>query len=140
SPASHGCIRLRNADMIELFDLVPDGAGLLIHPPCRKRGKLIFFDCDSTLSSIEGIDELARFKGGEVFSQVVALTDAAMNGDVPLDEVFPRRMEIISPDREACEAVAALYRKTVTPGAADLIRCLKEEGWLPVILSGGFAP
>src|SRR5690606_8466488 len=34
SPASHGCIRLRNADMIELFDLVPDGAGLLIHPPC----------------------------------------------------------------------------------------------------------
>ena len=26
---------------------------------------LIFFDCDSTLSAIEGIDELARFKGKE---------------------------------------------------------------------------
>ena len=26
TPASHGCVRLRNADMVELFDLVPNGA------------------------------------------------------------------------------------------------------------------
>lgn len=33
SPASHGCIRLRNADMLELFQQVPEGAEVLIHPP-----------------------------------------------------------------------------------------------------------
>ena len=36
--------------------------------------KLIVFDCDSTLSSIEGIDELARLRGEETFAEIEALT------------------------------------------------------------------
>ncbi len=32
-PQSHGCIRMRNADVIELFDLVPAGSEVLIVPP-----------------------------------------------------------------------------------------------------------
>jgi len=140
SPAGHGCVRLRNADMIELFELVPQGAELVIHPPARHRGKIIFIDCDSTLSTIEGIDELARFQGEAVFKEVVALTDAAMNGEIPLDEVFPRRMEIIRPGQAACARVAALYLATITPGAAEFVAWLKQDGWLPVILSGGFQP
>ena len=139
-PASHGCIRLRNEDMLELFEQVPVGAQLVIHPPCRRRGKLIFLDCDSTLSAIEGIDELARARGPEVYAEVVALTHAAMNGEVALDEVFARRMAIIRPDRAACERVAAHYVAALTPGAPELIQQLKANDWLPVILSGGFAP
>lgn len=140
TPASHGCIRLANRDMLELFNLVPEGAGVIIQNPSRRRGKLLFIDCDSTLSSIEGIDELARFRGPAVFDEVVALTNAAMNGEVALDEVFPRRMEIIRPDRAACDFVAARYVETITPGALALVAELKREGWLPVILSGGFLP
>jgi len=90
--ASHGCVRLGNADMVELFDHVPAGTEVIIRPRTRPAGKLVFFDCDSTLSTIEGIDELARLSGPEVFQQVVALIDAAMNGDVPIHEVFGRRM------------------------------------------------
>jgi lipoprotein-anchoring transpeptidase ErfK/SrfK len=30
TPASHGCIRLRNADIAELFDLVPEGVRVVI--------------------------------------------------------------------------------------------------------------
>jgi lipoprotein-anchoring transpeptidase ErfK/SrfK len=33
SPVSHGCIRLSSRDIIELFDLVPAGTPLVIHPP-----------------------------------------------------------------------------------------------------------
>ena len=139
-PASHGCVRLRNDDLLELFELVPVGAAVFIHPPQRRRGKLIFLDCDSTLSAIEGIDELARARGAEVYEEVVALTNAAMNGEVPLDEVFARRMDIIRPDRAACDLVAALYVAALTPGASELVRALKAHAWLPVILSGGFAP
>ena len=139
-PASHGCIRLGNAAMIELFDLVDVGANLLIRPATTPRGKLFFIDCDSTLSTIEGIDELARAKGEDVFEQVVELTHAAMNGEIPIGEVFPRRMDMIRPDRGLCDEVAALYIATMVPGAVEMIRELKEEGWLPVILSGGFAP
>ena len=112
----------------------------MIHKPVRRRGKLMFLDCDSTLSEIEGIDELARMRGAQVYDEVAALTHAAMNGEVPLDKVFSRRMEIIRPDKETCDLVAARYIETLTPGAMELICTLKANGWLPVILSGGFAP
>jgi HAD superfamily phosphoserine phosphatase-like hydrolase len=140
TPASHGCVRMANADMIELHDLVSVGTEVVIEAATRRRGKLLFIDCDSTLSTIEGIDELAHAGGEELFARVVALTHAAMNGEVPLDEVFPRRMELIRPDRASCESVAGLYKKTIVSGVPELIRAVKAEGWLPVILSGGFAP
>lgn len=139
-PGSQGCIRLANADITELFELVKVGTEMEILPATRPRGRLFFFDCDSTLSSIEGIDELARAKGTEVFARVEALTNAAMNGDVPIHDVFGRRLEMISPNRATAEHVASLYVETVVPGMIDFIRELKAAGWLPVILSGGFAP
>ncbi len=138
-PASHGCIRLGREDMMALFELVEIGDILQIQPATRRRGKLFFFDCDSTLSTIEGIDELARARGGDVFERVVALTHAAMNGEIPLDEVFPRRMDLIRPDRAACDEVARLYVETMVPGALQTVAALKRVGWMPVILSGGFA-
>lgn len=139
-PASQGCIRLGNDEMIELFEMVSEGADLEILPATRARGKLLFIDCDSTLSLIEGIDELARAKGDEVFAQVVALTEAAMNGEIPIAEVFPRRMEMIRPDRGLCEKIAERYIETMVPGVVDFINDFKRNGWHPVILSGGFAP
>jgi HAD superfamily phosphoserine phosphatase-like hydrolase len=70
----------------------------------------------------------------------VALTDAAMNGEIPIHEVFPRRMEMIRPDKELCDKVASQYVDTIVPGVREFIQEAKNAGWLPVILSGGFAP
>ena len=112
--------------------------GLLdaLNTQTRPPDEIIVADAGSKDDTVE----LARARGPEVYAQVVALTHAAMNGEVPLDEVFARRMDIIRPDRAACERVAALYVATLTPGAAELIQQLKAHDWLPVILSGGFAP
>ncbi|WP_226895123.1 HAD-IB family phosphatase [Luteolibacter marinus] len=140
TPASCGCIRLSNRDIIELHDLVEPGTTVEIIPPSIRREKLIFFDCDSTLSSIEGIDELGRACGPDAFRQVEDLTNQAMDGRVPISEVFGRRMEIIRPDKDTAEAVARQYVDTITPGTTDAIAALKEAGWTPVILSGGFEP
>jgi phosphoserine phosphatase len=104
----------------------------------NKATKLIIFDCDSTLSAIEGIDELAREKGTTIFNEVVALTNAAMNGKVSLDEVFARRLEIIQPDLATCEKVEQLYIDTIEPTAFETISTLKQRGYTPIILSGGF--
>lgn len=139
-PASQGCIRLGNADMIELFNLIEVGTEMSVAPATRRRGKLFFIDCDSTLSRIEGIDELARARGSEIFAQVVALTNAAMNGEIPIAEVFPRRMALIRPDQSLCHEIGNLYIKTLVPGVVEMIQEVKNAGWLPVILSGGFAP
>ncbi|MDB9741232.1 HAD-IB family phosphatase [Akkermansiaceae bacterium] len=100
--------------------------------------KLIVFDCDSTLSSIEGIDELGRLAGEDTFLKVEALTNAAMNGEVPIDEVFAKRLAIISPSTEDVKVVAQQYIDTVEPTALETLEKLKSAGWTPMILSGGF--
>lgn len=140
TPASHGCIRLGNGDMMALFDAVGEGTEVTISPLTGSRAKLLFVDCDSTLSSIEGIDELARMSNPAVFAEVVALTNAAMDGEVPLCDVFGKRMEIIRPSREIADKVSHCYVENIVPGVEALIRNAKENGWLPIILSGGFAP
>ena len=50
--------------------------------------KLLIFDCDSTLSAIEGIDELARVRGPEVFKRVEEMTNDAMDGSVACRQRF----------------------------------------------------
>jgi phosphoserine phosphatase len=100
--------------------------------------KLICFDCDSTLSSIEGIDELARIRGPEVFARVEALTTDAMNGLVKMEDVFRRRMEIVRPGASEAAAVGKRYVETVEATAKATISELGRLGWTPIIISGGF--
>ncbi len=105
----------------------------VVNPP-----KLIIFDCDSTLSAIEGIDELARARGPAVFAEVEAMTRDAMDGKIPVEEVFARRLAIIRPSRANVAAVGRLYVEQTEPTARATIEQLKAVGWTPVILSGGF--
>lgn len=100
--------------------------------------KLLLVDCDSTLSAIEGIDELARVRGPEVFRRVEAMTNDAMEGRIPVEAVFARRLEIIEPRRTDVEAVGRRYIETVEPEALRALAQLVSDGWTPVILSGGF--
>jgi phosphoserine phosphatase len=95
----------------------------------------IFFDCDSTLSTIEGIDELARLKGK--FDEVKAMTDAAMDGEVYLHNVYDRRLEMLAPTHEEVAGIEDQYRRTVVPGAAEVIGALQAAGKEVFIVSGG---
>lgn len=94
--------------------------------------RLLFFDVDSTLVTIEGIDVLA---GGN--PEIAALTDAAMNGAVPLDEVYARRLEIIRPARAAVEALAATYLASLVDGAEEVVRTLRERGHVVHLVTAG---
>lgn len=95
----------------------------------------IFFDCDSTLSTIEGIDELARHKGK--FDEIKKMTDAAMEGEVHLQNVYDRRLEILCPTRAEIRALERHYRQTVVPDARQVIEALKFFGKELFIISGG---
>jgi phosphoserine phosphatase len=100
--------------------------------------KLLCFDCDSTLSAVEGIDELARMRGPGVFGRVQVMTEGAMSGAIPVEAVFGMRLEIIQPRRDDVDAVGRLYLETVEPSARTAIAGLREAGWTPLIISGGF--
>lgn len=102
--------------------------------------KLLILDCDSTLSAIEGIDELGRVRGPEVFKLVEAMTNDAMNGKIPVEGVFKGRLDIIQPTQADAAAVGERYIATIEPTAVATIAELKRRGWTPLIVSGGFRP
>jgi phosphoserine phosphatase len=93
----------------------------------------VVFDCDSTLAAIEGIDELA----GPYAAQIAALTDAAMQGTVALEEVYGRRLEIIRPTRAQVEAIGRAYVDALVPDAREVVSALLWLGKTVRILSGG---
>ena len=106
--------------------------------PASIRGyDLVIFDCDSTLTELEGIDELARARGQ--YEEIKALTDAAMNGDVRLEEVYERRLDILQPTRREIAALADRYRENVVTDARELVGALQAAAREVFIVSGGLA-
>ncbi len=96
----------------------------------------VLFDCDSTLSTVEGIDEMAR----EYRDQIVPLTEMAMRGEVTLESVYGRRLAIIRPSRDEVERVGRLYVATLLPGAVETVQALHDAGVAVHIISGGLRP
>jgi phosphoserine phosphatase len=96
--------------------------------------RFVFFDVDSTLVTIEGIDVLA---GGN--PEIAKLTDAAMNGEIPLDQVYARRLEMIRPRREAVEALAQRYLESIVDGVEETFRALREAGVQIHLVTAGIA-
>jgi phosphoserine phosphatase len=99
---------------------------------------LVFFDCDSTLTTIEGIDELARLKG--LFDEVQRLTAAAMDGEVHLSSVYDRRLELLRPTRAEIGSIERLYRTNQVADARQVIEALHFLNRGVFIVSGGLAP
>lgn len=98
---------------------------------------LVIFDCDSTLADVEGIDELARWQGRD--AEVAALTNQAMNGEVPLEAVYSRRLDLLQPTREQMRRLGQLYRDHLLPGVAAVIAALLAAERQVFIVSGGLA-
>jgi phosphoserine phosphatase len=98
---------------------------------------VVIFDCDSTLSTVEGIDELARWLGKD--SEVADLTHRAMDGDVPLEAVYSRRLELLNPTRDQLRRLSQRYQETIIPDAARVITALQQLGREVFIVSGGLA-
>jgi phosphoserine phosphatase len=100
--------------------------------------RAVCFDCDSTLSRLEGIDELASRYGHK--SEVALLTDAAMNGELSIDDVYAKRLSIVRPDREAVAWLGERYVQELVPGAKETIEVLHRLGKEVYVVSGGLLP
>jgi len=100
----------------------------------RAKYRHVFFDVDSTLVTIEGIDVLA---GGN--PEIVRLTEAAMNGEIPVEEVYARRLEIIRPSRADIDALANRYLASIVDGANETIATLLDVGASIHFVTAGIA-
>lgn len=94
-----------------------------------------FFDCDSTLSAVEGIDLLARRAG--VAGQVVPLTKAAMEGSLTLEQVYARRLDLIRPAHADVTWLGTQYVGQRAAGAAETVAALHALGWQVHVISSG---
>ena len=95
----------------------------------------VALDVDSTLCSIEGIDWLAARRGAEVARRVSDLTERAMRGDVPLEDVYGQRLSIVRPRREDVDALGRAYIETIAPGAVKAIAAWRSRGVCVILLS-----
>lgn len=96
---------------------------------------IVCFDCDSTLSKIEGIDELGRQSG--LYDELVALTNAAMNGELALENVYGKRLSLIEPDKVQMDSLAELYITEMVDGVEEVFSTLLAQGKQVHIISGG---
>ena len=96
---------------------------------------IVCFDCDSTLSKIEGIDELGRQSG--LYDELVALTNAAMNGELALEDVYGKRLALIKPDKAKMDWLADLYIAEMVDGVEEVFSTLLAQGKQVHIISGG---
>jgi phosphoserine phosphatase len=97
----------------------------------------LVLDVDSTVCGIEGIDWLAERRGDVVARRVADLTQRAMLGGIPLEEVYGTRLAEIRPRREEVDALARAYVDALAPGAAESIARIRRSGVQVVLISGG---
>lgn len=98
----------------------------------------VLFDCDSTLSSVEGLDELARRK--KCVDRVAEITSAAMEGRVDFADSLERRLSLIRPTAVDLQNLGELYVKKAVSGGRELTHRLQHAGIEVHIVSGGFLP
>jgi phosphoserine phosphatase len=99
--------------------------------------KLIAFDMDSTLISIECVDEIADAVGKK--AEVAAITEAAMRGEITdYKDSLRKRVALLRGVTIADMEQVYTERLRINPGAAELIRACKAAGLKVLLVSGGF--
>ncbi len=97
----------------------------------------VFFDCDSTLTKVEGIDVLAKIAGKKW--RVETLTNAAMAGELELEDIYAQRLAAVKPTREQIREIRQVYKRKVVEDAREVIAALQQIGHQVYIISGGLA-
>ncbi|NHZ94775.1 phosphoserine phosphatase SerB [Massilia sp. CCM 8734] len=98
--------------------------------------KLVAMDMDSTLITIECIDEIADMQG--LKPQVAAITEAAMRGELEFAESLTRRVALLAGlDASALERVYE-ERLAISMGGEAMLAALRAAGLKTLLVSGGF--
>jgi phosphoserine phosphatase len=98
--------------------------------------KLVAMDMDSTLITIECIDEIADMQG--LKPQVAEITEAAMRGELEFRESLTRRVALLKGlDAGALQRVYD-ERLQLSMGAEPMLAAIKAAGMKTLLVSGGF--
>jgi len=98
--------------------------------------RLLAMDMDSTLITIECIDEIADFVGKK--AEVAAITAAAMRGEIDWPTSLRQRVGLLAGLDESILGRVYTERLQLSPGAIELIAAADAMGIYTLLVSGGF--
>jgi phosphoserine phosphatase len=107
-------------------------------PDERRLGdlRLVAMDMDSTLVTIESIDEMGDLLG--IRDRIASVTAQAMRGEIDYPESLRRRVALLAGLEEAALERICEQRMHLSPGAAALLQRCRERGIRTLLVSGGF--
>jgi phosphoserine phosphatase len=98
--------------------------------------RLVAMDMDSTLVTIESIDEMGELLG--IRERIAGVTAQAMRGEIDYAESLRRRVALLAGLEEAALEKICEERMHLSPGAETLVRRCRESGIRTLLVSGGF--
>lgn len=121
--------RLALAGIEDRFDIAIQHEG-------SRRKMLLVSDMDSTMITVECIDELADYAG--IKPEIAAITERAMAGELDFAEALKARVALLAGLDEDVIAQCLRERVQPMPGADILVRTMTGWGAHTVLVSGGF--
>lgn len=109
---------------------------IAVQSSAHRRKMLLVSDMDSTMITVECIDELADYAG--IKSEISAITARAMAGELDFAAALTARVELLTGLNEDVIAQCLAERVRPMPGAQMLVRTMAGWGAHTVLVSGGF--
>ena len=146
APSVHGWIDAVVAADI-FFGAAPDaaraalegaiaGVDVVVQGVAGREKKLLIADMDSTMITVECIDELAGYAG--IKPQIAAITEAAMRGELDFEGALDARVALLAGLEESVIECCLAERVTIMPGARALVQTMRARGGKAILVSGGF--
>ncbi|MGH6616977.1 phosphoserine phosphatase SerB [Sphingomonas sp.] len=109
---------------------------VVVQPTEGRAKALLVADMDSTMITVECIDELADYAG--IKPQIAEITERAMRGELDFEAALDARVALLKGLDEAVIEQCLAERVVIMPGAVPLIRTMRARGALTILISGGF--
>lgn len=109
---------------------------VVVQPMEGREKRLLVADMDSTMITVECIDELADYAGMK--PEIAAITERAMRGELDFEGALDARVALLAGLDEGAVALCLKERVRLMPGARTLVRTMRARGGRAVLVSGGF--
>jgi phosphoserine phosphatase len=119
-----------------LEDWLP-GVDVVVQPAAGRRKRLLVADMDSTMITVECIDELADYAG--LKAEVAAVTEQAMRGELDFAAALDARVALLAGLDAAVIDRCHEERVRLMPGARTLVATMRAHRAYCLLVSGGFS-
>ena len=115
---------------------VGEKVDVIVQPVANREKKLLIADMDSTMITVECIDELADYAG--IKPQIAEITERAMRGELDFEGALHGRVALLKGLPDSAIDQCREERVVIMGGAKALVRTMKARGAKTLLVSGGF--